>query len=146
MSVSSVLQETVHKLLTCFTMVFCVSGMPCCAFQIFFQQNLLSGTFSNISYCTFLIASNLWGSPLKAPCRAWLRVSGTKWFTTAESCQATVMLKQPLHSLPRSTSTEPGLESYQPGACDFPKASWSSNNSSLAMKQIDKDHLWVKRT
>lgn len=58
-----------------------------------------------------------------------------------ESCQAIVMLKQPLHSLHCSTSTEPSLESYRLGAHEFPKAPWTSDNSSSVVKLIDKHYL-----
>lgn len=69
---------------------------------------------SDCSLCVFL---------LEATWRACLRVSGIKCLTTAESCQAILMLKQPQHSLQCSTSTEPGLEIYRVGAHDLPKAS-----------------------
>lgn len=99
-------------------------------------------TLSRTSYCTFLIASAVWGMLLEAPCRACLRVSGTERLTTAETCQVIVMLKQPLHSSHWSTSAEPGLESYRLGAHGFPKASWSWDNRCSAVKSID--NLWMK--
>lgn len=140
LSISTIWYSTyggVCKLLCCIIVIFPLKSnkfcdAPLCSLDLLSTEPALR-TFSNISCYTFLIASRLWGLLLEAPWRACLRVSGTKWLTTAESCQAIVMLKQPLHSLHCSTSTEPGLEIYRLGAHDFPKASWSSDNSSVLL-------------
>lgn len=106
-----------------FSLTVTRSEIPAVHFRFSFSRTCSQEPFSNISYDTFQIAPALRGSPSEAPCRACLRESGTEWSTTAESCQAIVMLKQPLHSSHCSTSTEPGLESYRPGAHDFSKGS-----------------------